>query len=308
LDTQEIDTILATANNSNEHTTLYLAVHNKTAALIAERKTWYVSSRAFSQKHTNTKDVLAEYQAAKQWAQDEDALHRVDAGDTMWHKFARTTAMTLHTTRQQDGTPDFFADMNRSLTEFMRTQPTKTRCGTNELLPYQLEVGHLMSPPSPVQRLIVYHRVGSGKTRTMIHILDQFFDDPRTKLVICPTDELCIQFNKALVASQSKFAPFRTKPQSWESSNRAVAGGRVQPICSYSEPKESKTNQLVFETPQTTTEFPPGPLLVISAFKLDILLSQLDTPEKRSVSANRMAGLRIWSGHAAPKRTYWTIW
>ena len=52
-------------------------------------------------------------------------------------------------------------------------------------------VRFLVHPKAPVQRLLVDHPTGSGKTREMISILDNFFYDPRPKVVIFPKAAIC---------------------------------------------------------------------------------------------------------------------
>lgn len=52
------------------------------------------------------------------------------------------------------------------------------------LLPHQLLVAEVLHPLSVVQRLLVDHPTGAGKTRSMIAALDNFFADPRAKLPI----------------------------------------------------------------------------------------------------------------------------
>lgn len=53
--------------------------------------------------------------------------------------------------------------------------------------PDQRAVGYLATPPSPVNRMVVSNRVGSGKTFSMVLVLDALFTDPRPKIVLVPT-------------------------------------------------------------------------------------------------------------------------
>jgi hypothetical protein len=60
--------------------------------------------------------------------------------------------------------------------------------------PYQKSVPLLVHPDAPCRRMLVVHRVGSGKTMTMIRILDNFFDDPRPKIAVFPSASIANNF------------------------------------------------------------------------------------------------------------------
>jgi hypothetical protein len=60
--------------------------------------------------------------------------------------------------------------------------------------PYQKTVPFLVHPDGPCQRMLVVHRVGSGKTMTMIRILDNYFDDPRPKIAVFPNPSIANNF------------------------------------------------------------------------------------------------------------------
>ena len=82
------------------------------------------------------------------------------------------------------------------------------------LQPYQKTVEYLAHPFSPVQRLLVAHRTGAGKTVTMVRILDNYFYDPRPKIVILPTRSTVVNFYKELL---------RTRPNRYVDFARACA-------------------------------------------------------------------------------------
>lgn len=54
------------------------------------------------------------------------------------------------------------------------------------LLLHQEVAAFLVHPTSPAQRLLVDHAAGTGKTLTMLRILDNFYSDPRPKVVLFP--------------------------------------------------------------------------------------------------------------------------
>jgi len=63
----------------------------------------------------------------------------------------------------------------------------------------QESVSFLLHPSSPVQRLLVDHAPGTGKTLTMLRVLDNFFDDPRPKLALFPTERMRNSFYRELL-------------------------------------------------------------------------------------------------------------
>ena len=73
-----------------------------------------------------------------------------------------------------------------------------------QLFKHQVGAIEQIEPRSKNNRLLVHHRVGSGKSQTALQILNSFYYDPRPKLVICPSKELCSQFfKKTLMASSN---------------------------------------------------------------------------------------------------------
>ena len=61
------------------------------------------------------------------------------------------------------------------------------------LLPHQALVVRALEPRSTIQRCLIDFPTGSGKTLTMIGILERHFEDPRAKLVILP--QACVANN-----------------------------------------------------------------------------------------------------------------
>lgn len=76
------------------------------------------------------------------------------------------------------------------------------------LQPYQKTVEYLAHPFSRVQRLLVAHRTGAGKTITMVRILDNYFYDPRPKIVILPTRSTVVNFYRELLRTPNRFVDF----------------------------------------------------------------------------------------------------
>jgi len=74
--------------------------------------------------------------------------------------------------------------------------------------PHQDAAVFLMHPKSPVSRLLVDHPTGSGKTREMIEILDNYFFDPRPKIPIFPKEPVCQNFYAELLRWPSRYRDF----------------------------------------------------------------------------------------------------
>lgn len=74
--------------------------------------------------------------------------------------------------------------------------------------PYQRTVAWLVHPESvPDYRMLVAHRTGSGKTLSMIRCLSNFYDDPRPKIAVFPTDDVAANFYRAIMHFDN---PYRT--------------------------------------------------------------------------------------------------
>jgi len=73
---------------------------------------------------------------------------------------------------------------------------------------HQESAAFLLHPDSPIQRLLVDHATGTGKTLVMLRILDSFFDDPRPKVVIFPKDRVCDNFYQELLKWPSRWREF----------------------------------------------------------------------------------------------------
>eukprot|EP00930_Biecheleria_cincta_P098244 TRINITY_DN89919_c0_g1_i1.p1 TRINITY_DN89919_c0_g1~~TRINITY_DN89919_c0_g1_i1.p1 ORF type:complete len:1177 (-),score=234.31 TRINITY_DN89919_c0_g1_i1:261-3719(-) len=76
------------------------------------------------------------------------------------------------------------------------------------LQPHQEAVAFLLHPQSPVTRLLVDHPTGSGKTREMIRVLDNYFLDSRPKVPIFPKEPVCRNFYLELIRWPSRYRDF----------------------------------------------------------------------------------------------------
>eukprot|EP00931_Biecheleriopsis_adriatica_P017681 TRINITY_DN1258_c0_g2_i1.p1 TRINITY_DN1258_c0_g2~~TRINITY_DN1258_c0_g2_i1.p1 ORF type:complete len:1809 (-),score=529.86 TRINITY_DN1258_c0_g2_i1:7-5433(-) len=76
------------------------------------------------------------------------------------------------------------------------------------LQPHQEAVGFMMHPKSPVSRMLVDHPTGSGKTREMIKVLENYFFDPRPKIPIFPKDPVCRNFYAELLRWPNRYRDY----------------------------------------------------------------------------------------------------
>lgn len=74
--------------------------------------------------------------------------------------------------------------------------------------PPQQVVQFLVHPQTTVERLLVAHRTGLGKTYSMILALDNFYDDPRAKAVIFPNNEVANNFYEEIMKFPNRYRDF----------------------------------------------------------------------------------------------------
>ena len=92
----------------------------------------------------------------------------------------------------------------------------KIECVTNEnkkqtVWAYQQTVAFLLKPKTPINRMLVVHRTGSGKTFTIIQVLQNYIDDKRPKILIFPTNAVRNNFYGELMKFQNKYRDFCSK-------------------------------------------------------------------------------------------------
>eukprot|EP00927_Polykrikos_kofoidii_P085505 TRINITY_DN9322_c0_g1_i2.p1 TRINITY_DN9322_c0_g1~~TRINITY_DN9322_c0_g1_i2.p1 ORF type:complete len:1659 (+),score=336.30 TRINITY_DN9322_c0_g1_i2:46-5022(+) len=73
---------------------------------------------------------------------------------------------------------------------------------------HQESCAFLLHPESPVQRLLVDHATGTGKTLIMLRVLENFFDDPRPKVAIFPKERVCDNFYLELLKWPTRWRDF----------------------------------------------------------------------------------------------------
>lgn len=108
------------------------------------------------------------------------------------------------------------------------TDPVGCMCSqdSHTLQPFQRSVAFLAHPNAPTQRLLVCHQIGSGKTLTMLSTLENYYLDPRPKVVIFPSEPVVLNFYSELVKFPSSWRDFycEAKPvPNWQASRFEVA-------------------------------------------------------------------------------------
>jgi hypothetical protein len=73
---------------------------------------------------------------------------------------------------------------------------------------HQETAAWLAGPETPIDRLLVVHRTGSGKTNVMIKIADAYFFDPRPKVVIFPNNSLVDNFYQKFYREHTRYNAF----------------------------------------------------------------------------------------------------
>jgi len=73
---------------------------------------------------------------------------------------------------------------------------------------HQESASFLLHPDSPIERLLVDHATGTGKTLIMLRMLDNYFDDPRPKVAIFPKEAVCDNFYQELLKWPTRWRHF----------------------------------------------------------------------------------------------------
>ena len=96
----------------------------------------------------------------------------------------------------------------------------KTYACDRAIKPHQHALSVLMHPKlqstNREQRMLVAHQLGSGKTRTMISVLDNYYFDKRAKLLIFPTTATVSNFYKELLIYDSLYLQWLQTQESFK--------------------------------------------------------------------------------------------
>lgn len=105
--------------------------------------------------------------------------------------------------KKQPGDPGF----NNYLYKKMKKAKLKLKLNCKgKNFAHQDTVKYCLHPSTPIDRLLVIHRTGSGKTRIMINVLNNYFFDRRPKIIIFPTQETVNNFYTQLMSFKNRYS------------------------------------------------------------------------------------------------------
>lgn len=81
---------------------------------------------------------------------------------------------------------------------------------TVKLNAFQRTPVFLVHPKTPINRFLVADRAGSGKTLIILFILQNFWRDPRPKILIFPNEEVLVNFFQELLRFPNKYRSYCT--------------------------------------------------------------------------------------------------
>lgn len=84
----------------------------------------------------------------------------------------------------------------------------KSSCEPGKGFAQQMTASWLVGPETPINRLLVIHRTGSGKTDVMVRVVDEYYFDPRPKIVIVPNNALVNNFYEKFYHSDTRYNAF----------------------------------------------------------------------------------------------------
>ena len=136
---------------------------------------------------------------------------------------------------------------------------------------YQVVLSFLVHPHSPIQRLLVCWQLGTGKTIGMFRVLDNYFDDPRPKILVFPTRALVANFYEELERRPNRY-------QQW-------AAGRLPPQGTATQSARADALKKLLEYGTTKSKL-AGPLRAFSYSQVggQLFLSYIDTARQRAIA------------------------
>jgi superfamily II DNA or RNA helicase len=222
------------------------------------------------------------YERTKKWGENVDRIHAFDL---------QSPNMLSTLKRRDEDVPILVTQP--ILDEFVHSKSTRDTCdSTGRSMKHQMSAVRTVMHDTTTDRLVLYHRVGAGKTYTLVDILDAYFEDPRTKLVICPNQELCDQFIVQMERRTKKYKKYMHAIKHPDYKVVQTEKG-LKPQCGYQLPFVRTDGKLVFSEYDSAIEkIMPAPLLVWPAYYVEALIREHDTVDKRTT--NRMRGLAMF--------------
>ena len=150
----------------------------------------------------------------------------------------------------------------------------------DDLFTHQKTALRYFSPLSSVERLVLNHPVGSGKTRTMVSMLDAFYDDPRTKIILCPSPLLLGNFEEGLKKYHSKYYQWFVANCTNETSFKECMQNEMRKIIHTRKYKRERTDHaqdlMLVADEDAKDKMPGGPLLLFTFEDFEMVLREFD--------------------------------
>jgi len=158
---------------------------------IQKRSTYNIPNRTFFKDKYNQKKIRAALKYPLEWIVKADRRDIRDA----W----KSNTNSVQALKERIDM-EFFNDIYH----VDDVGDNKYRCETNSLFKHQKFIEYVLRPYSPIQSLIVNSRTGSGKTRMMQVVLENFACFPNKKIILFPNEVLREAFYNKTVKEYSK--------------------------------------------------------------------------------------------------------
>lgn len=126
----------------------------------------------------------------------------------------------------QQGQPNFLQYIRKYLLRV--AGPFDIGCTPDrKMYAHQKVVKYTVTPDGPAQKLLVFHRAGAGKTRSIVAICNNFYFDPRPLIVIMPTPKTKQNFLKFLRQTPGRWSDFIRSTISSDETNYEMVGDHI---------------------------------------------------------------------------------
>jgi superfamily II DNA or RNA helicase len=148
----------------------------------------------------------------KKTIKERDAARLIETTKKQKLQMQLTTKKYRYKWTKSPGQYGFNAEATKIMRErgFYYGDRLQTTCNRNNPRPFAhtQTASWLVGPETPIDRLLVIHRTGSGKTNAMIHILGLYFSDPRAKIVVFPNSEIVKNFYSKMYKEETMYSAF----------------------------------------------------------------------------------------------------
>lgn len=161
---------------------------------------------------TDTDDDEDESPPKKVTRKEKDAARLLRMTKVQEQRMKLNNKKYYYTWNKRPGDYGFNAEATRIMRErgFYYGDRLRTQCSSSHPEPFAhtQTASWLVGPETPIDRLLVIHRTGSGKTNAMIHTLDLYFSDPRAKVIVFPNAEIVRNFYDKMYNERTQYSAF----------------------------------------------------------------------------------------------------